>query len=96
MPGKDGLLHISEVNYDRLDTLEGVLTVGQDITVKLLDVDKKTGKFRLSAKVLLPKPEGFVERPERPERPPREGGARDRGDRPPREGGSNGFSRERR
>ncbi len=91
MPGKDGLLHISEVSYERLDTLEGKLTVGQDITVKLLDVDKKTGKFRLSAKALLPKPEGFVERPERPERPPRE----ERGDREDR-GGSNGYNRERR
>ena len=96
MPGKDGLLHISEVSYDRLDTLEGTLEVGQDITVKLLDVDKKTGKFRLSAKALLPKPDGYQERPERPDRPPREGGDRDRGDRPPREGGSNGYSRERR
>ena len=99
MPGKDGLLHISEVSYDRLDSLEGKLEVGQDINVKLLDVDKKTGKFRLSAKALLPKPEGYVERApredrgERPARPPRE-------DRGPRDGsgdrGSNGFNRERR
>ncbi|MCB2376952.1 polyribonucleotide nucleotidyltransferase [Hymenobacter sp. BT635] len=57
MPGKDGLLHISEVSHDRLATLEGVLEVGQEIDVKLLDIDKKTGKYRLSRKVLLPKPE---------------------------------------
>ncbi|TGE24423.1 polyribonucleotide nucleotidyltransferase [Hymenobacter aquaticus] len=57
MPGKDGLLHISEVSHERLATLEGVLEVGQEIDVKLLDIDKKTGKYRLSRKVLLPKPE---------------------------------------
>ncbi len=57
MPGKDGLLHISEVKWERLDSLEGVLEVGENIKVKLLDVDKKTGKFKLSRKVLLPKPE---------------------------------------
>ncbi|MCU0445842.1 MAG: polyribonucleotide nucleotidyltransferase [Microscillaceae bacterium] len=57
MPGKDGLLHISEVKWERLESLEGVLEVGEEITVKLLDVDKKTGKFKLSRKVLLPKPE---------------------------------------
>ncbi|WP_303311493.1 polyribonucleotide nucleotidyltransferase [Hymenobacter sp. BT730] len=57
MPGKDGLLHISEVAHERLATLEGVLEVGQEIDVKLLDIDKKTGKYRLSRKVLLPKPE---------------------------------------
>ncbi|WP_324670616.1 polyribonucleotide nucleotidyltransferase [Hymenobacter sp. GOD-10R] len=57
MPGKDGLLHISEVGHERLNSLEGVLEVGQEIDVKLLDIDKKTGKYRLSRKVLLPKPE---------------------------------------
>ncbi|HLK98163.1 MAG TPA: polyribonucleotide nucleotidyltransferase, partial [Hymenobacter sp.] len=57
MPGKDGLLHISEVAHERLASLEGVLEVGQEIDVKLLDIDKKTGKYRLSRKVLLPKPE---------------------------------------
>ena len=58
MPGKDGLLHISEVSHERLNALEGVLEVGQEIDVKLVDIDKKTGKYRLSRKVLLPKPEG--------------------------------------
>ena len=55
LPGKQGLLHISEIEHRRLDSLEGVLTEGQEIEVKLLDVDKKTGKFKLSRKVLLPK-----------------------------------------
>jgi polyribonucleotide nucleotidyltransferase len=56
MPGKDGLLHISEIKWERLETMDGVLEVGEEIKVKLVDVDKKTGKFRLSRKVLLPKP----------------------------------------
>ena len=56
MPGKDGLLHISEIKWERLDSMEGVLEVGEQIQVKLVDVDKKTGKFRLSRKVLLPRP----------------------------------------
>jgi polyribonucleotide nucleotidyltransferase len=57
MPGKDGLLHISEIKWERLETMEGVLEVGEEIKVKLIEVDKKTGKFRLSRKALLPKPE---------------------------------------
>ncbi|GAB3012312.1 polyribonucleotide nucleotidyltransferase [Spirosoma pulveris] len=57
MPGKDGLLHISEIKWERLETMDGVLQVGEEVTVKLIDVDKKTGKYRLSRKVLLPKPE---------------------------------------
>jgi len=57
IPGKDGLLHISEVEWRRLDSLDGVLKEGEMITVKLIEVDKKTGKFKLSRKVLLPKPE---------------------------------------
>jgi len=56
MPGKDGLLHISEIKWDRLENMEGVLEVGEEIKVKLIEVDKKTGKFRLSRKVLLPRP----------------------------------------
>ncbi len=79
MPGKDGLLHISEISYDRLESMDGVLKEGQMIDVKLVEVDQKTGKFRLSAKALLPKPEGYVER-ERTPRPERS----DRGDRPDR------------
>ena len=57
LPGKDGLLHISEVKWERLETMDGVLEVGEEIQVKLVEVDKKTGKYRLSRKVLLPKPE---------------------------------------
>lgn len=57
MPGKDGLLHISEIKWERLDSMDGVLEPGEEIVVKLIDVDKKTGKFKLSRKVLLPKPE---------------------------------------
>ena len=57
MPGKDGLLHISEIKWERLEKMEGVMEVGEEVTVKLIGIDKKTGKFRLSRKVLLPKPE---------------------------------------
>ena len=53
MPGKDGLLHISEISKDRLPSMEGVLTEGEKIQVKLVEIDKKTGKYRLSRKVLL-------------------------------------------
>ncbi len=94
MPGKQGLLHISEISWKRLETLEGVLNEGDMVKVKLLGVDQKTGKFKLSRKVLMPKPEGYVERPERPERgdrPDRGDRGGDRGDR--REGGSRGDFR---
>lgn len=57
LPGKDGLLHISEISWDRIDTMDGVFKEGDKVKVQLVEVDKKTGKFRLSAKVLLPKPE---------------------------------------
>lgn len=57
MPGKQGLLHISEISWKRLETMEGVLNEGDVIKVKLLGVDNKTGKFKLSRKVLMPKPE---------------------------------------
>lgn len=56
MPGKEGLLHISEVSWKRLETMEGVLNVGDMIKVKLLDIDKRSGKFKLSRKVLLERP----------------------------------------
>lgn len=77
MPGKDGLLHISEIKWERIENMDGVLQVGEEIQVKLVEHDKKTGKYRLSRKVLLPKPEGYVERPPREDRGPRP----DRGDR---------------
>jgi polyribonucleotide nucleotidyltransferase len=57
LPGKDGLLHISEIDWKRLPSMEGVLKEGQEIEVKLIEVDKKTGKLKLSRKALLPKPE---------------------------------------
>lgn len=56
MPGKDGLLHISEIKWERLETMDGVMEVGEEVKVKLVEIDKKTGKFRLSRKVLIPKP----------------------------------------
>lgn len=56
LPNKDGLLHISEIKWERLEAMEGVLEVGEEVRVKLIDIDKKTGKYRLSRKVLLPKP----------------------------------------
>ena len=55
MPGKDGLLHISEVKWDRIDSLEGILKVGDELNVKLISIDQKTGKYRLSRKVLFSK-----------------------------------------
>ena len=76
MPGKDGLLHVSEIDYKRIEKVEDVLKEGDHIQVKLLEVDPKTGKLRLSHKALLPKPEGYQERSERPR-----GDRNDRGER---------------
>ena len=87
MPGKDGLLHISEIDWKRLETVEEAgIKEGDHITVKLLEIDPKTGKYKLSHRVLIPKPEGYVERPargERRERPER-GDRGERGERRPR------------
>ena len=55
LPGKDGLLHISEISWKRIESMDGVLNVGETIQVKLVEVDQKTGKYRLSHKVLLPR-----------------------------------------
>jgi polyribonucleotide nucleotidyltransferase len=63
MPGKDGLLHISEIKWERLENMEGVLEVGEEVKVKLIDVDKKTGKFRLSRKAIIPRPPKKEEAP---------------------------------
>ncbi len=57
LPGKDGLLHISEIDHKRVEKVENVLKVGDELEVKLIDIDSKTGKLKLSRKVLLPKPE---------------------------------------
>ncbi|MDY5328877.1 MAG: S1 RNA-binding domain-containing protein, partial [Bacteroidaceae bacterium] len=86
MPGKDGLLHISEIDWKRLETVEEAgISEGDKIQVKLMEIDPKTGKFKLSHRVLIEKPEGYVERerrprPERGERRPRP----ERGERRPR------------
>ncbi len=66
MKGKEGLLHISEISWKRLESMDGVLELGEELQVKLIEVDKKTGKYRLSRKVLLPKPEGMPEESKRP------------------------------
>ncbi len=87
MPNRDGLLHISEISWERLENMEASgLKEGDELEVKLIEIDKKTGKYRLSMRALQPKPEGYVERPrpERGERPRREG---DRGERRPRRDG---------
>jgi polyribonucleotide nucleotidyltransferase len=57
LPGKDGLLHISEIEHRRLKTVDEVLKEGDIVEVKLIDIDKKSGKLKLSRKALLPKPE---------------------------------------
>ena len=83
MPGRDGLLHISEIGWNRYDKMEDTnIHEGDEVTVKLIEIDKKTGKFRLSMRALQPKPEGYVER----ERAPR-------GDRGPRGGQNRGGNR---
>ena len=74
LPGKEGLLHVSEIAWGKTDKVEDVLKVGDEVDVKLLEIDPKTGKMRLSMRALLPKPEGYVE----PERRPRPSGDRDR------------------
>ena len=85
MPGKDGLLHISEIDWKRLETVEEAgLKEGDKITVKLLEIDSKTGKYKLSHRVLIPKPEGYMERERRPR--PERGERRPRNDRGQRNG----------
>ena len=97
MPNRDGLLHISEISWGRLENMEASgLKEGDEVDVKLIEIDKKSGKYRLSMRALQPKPEGYVER-ERPAR--REGGERPRGprregDRAPRRDGDRGPRRD--
>lgn len=94
LSGKDGLLHISEIDWKRLETVEEAgIKEGDKIKVKLMEIDPKTGKYKLSHRVLMEKPEGYVERERRPrpERGERRGGRRDerhgegRGERPARQ-----------
>ncbi|WP_290373340.1 polyribonucleotide nucleotidyltransferase [uncultured Muribaculum sp.] len=82
MPNRDGLLHISEISWDRLENMEASgLHEGDTVEVKLIEIDKKTGKYRLSMRALQPKPEGYVE----PQRAPR--GPRNNNERGPRRDG---------
>lgn len=81
LPGKEGLLHISEIQWERLENVEDVLHEGDEIDVKLLEIDAQTGKFRLSHKVLTPKPEGYVEPPAR-RTTPKEGNRQGSNNRP--------------
>ena len=92
LPGKDGLLHISEIDWKRLETVEETgIKEGDKIKVKLMEIDPKTGKYKLSHRVLMEKPEGYVERerrprPERGERRPRRDDRHEgRGERPARQ-----------
>ena len=85
LPGKDGLLHISEIDWKRLETVEEAgIKEGDKLQVKLLEIDPKTGKYKLSRRVLLEKPEGYVEPQRRP-----------RGDRRPRRDGERRFDERR-
>ncbi|MGN1172245.1 MAG: S1 RNA-binding domain-containing protein, partial [Muribaculaceae bacterium] len=94
MPNRDGLLHISEISWDRIPDMESSgIKEGDTVEVKLIEIDKKSGKYRLSMRALQPKPEGYVER----ERQPREGGdrpRRDNGNRGPRRDGDRGPRRD--
>ena len=92
LPGKEGLLHISELDWGKTDKVEDVVNIGDEVDVKLLEIDEKTGKMRLSRKALIEKPEGYVE----PERRPRQGGAVRRDDRKSGSGRNDRRSGERR
>ena len=97
MPHRDGLLHISEIAWERLDDMEASgLKEGDKVEVKLIEIDKKTGKYRLSMRALQPKPEGYVEREGRPRREGGDRGPRPRrdGDRGPRRDGEHGPRRD--
>ena len=93
LPGKEGLLHVSEIAWNKTENVEDVLKVGDEIDVKLLEIDAKTGKMRLSMRALTEKPEGYVDASERKPRgdrgPRRDGDRRDdrRNDRGPRRDG---------
>ena len=95
MPNRDGLLHISEISWDRIENMEtSGIKEGDTLEVKLIEIDKKTGKYRLSMRALQPKPEGYVER----ERAPRadRGPRRDNNNRGPRREGDRGPRRDNR
>lgn len=97
LPGKEGLMHISEYDWARTESLEGLLQIGDMVQVKIIAIDEKSGKLKLSRRALLPKPEGYVE--EKPQRAPRREGDRPRregGERPRREGDRRGGNDHRR
>ena len=85
LPGKEGLLHISELDWAKTEKVEDILNVGDEVDVKLIELDAKSGKLRLSRRALIEKPEGYVE----PVRRPRPSGDR-------REGGRDGRRDDRR
>jgi polyribonucleotide nucleotidyltransferase len=81
LPGKEGLLHISEISWERLESMADVFEEGEEVKVKLIEFDERNGKLRLSRKVLLEKPEGYVERPPRERRDNNRNGGDRRGGR---------------
>ena len=81
LPGKEGLLHVSEIDWKRIENVSDVLKEGDEIEVKCLDIDKKTGKLKLSHRVLIPKPEGYVEPQPRTNNAPRQNSNRNNNDR---------------
>jgi polyribonucleotide nucleotidyltransferase len=94
--GKSGLLHVTEMSYERIPSVGEKFKIGDELTVMLLENDPKTGKLRLSTKALMPKPEGYVERERRDDRGGRDdrrGGGGDRGGRDDRRGGGGGDRR---
>ncbi|MEE0978706.1 MAG: polyribonucleotide nucleotidyltransferase [Muribaculaceae bacterium] len=96
MPHRDGLLHISEISWDRIPDMESSgIKEGDTLEVKLIEIDKKSGKYRLSMRALMPKPEGYVERERQPRENRGDRGPRrsDRGDRGPRREGGNRENR---
>ena len=100
MPGKEGLLHVSEIAWNKTEKVEDVLAVGDEVDVKLLEYDPKAGKMRLSMRALTEKPEGYVEPKPRTGGPRREGGngprrdGKDGGNRGPRRDGGRGPRRD--
>ena len=91
LPGKEGLLHVSEIAWEKTEKVEDVLKVGDEVDVKLLEIDAKTGKMRLSMRALTPKPEGYVE----PERKPRNNDRGPRRDSDKRDGERRGGNEHR-
>jgi polyribonucleotide nucleotidyltransferase len=93
-PGKDGLLHVSEIDYARVENVEDVMQMGSEVEVKIIEVDRE-GRVRFSRKALLPKPEGYVERESSGDRGPRrdDRGGGGRGPRRDDRGGGRGGPR---